>query len=96
MTEIVFRLKRHLTSFQIMILGFAGVILLGALVLMLRLRNADFEAVYPSLGDAARGGRALSLRGGRMDPPAHRRGARGAGCAAAGRTAHTSCKKEIE
>ena len=35
MTEIVFRLKRHLTSFQIMILGFAGVILLGALVLML-------------------------------------------------------------
>ena len=37
MTEIVFRLKRHLTSFQIMILGFAGVILLGALVLMLLL-----------------------------------------------------------
>ena len=35
MTEIVFRLKRHLTSFQIMILGFAGVILLGALALML-------------------------------------------------------------
>ena len=35
MTETVFRLKRHLTSFQIMILGFAGVILLGALVLML-------------------------------------------------------------
>lgn len=34
-TETVFRLKRHLTSFQIMILGFAGVILLGALVLML-------------------------------------------------------------
>ena len=26
----------------------------GALVLMLRLSNADFEAVYPSLGDAAR------------------------------------------
>ena len=35
MTETVLRLKRHLTSFQIMILGFAGVILLGALVLML-------------------------------------------------------------
>ena len=35
MTETVFRLKRHLTSFQIMILGFAGVILLGALELML-------------------------------------------------------------
>ena len=35
MTETVFRLKRHLTSFQIMILGFAGVILLGGLVLML-------------------------------------------------------------
>ena len=35
MTETLFRLKRHLTSFQIMILGFAGVILLGALVLML-------------------------------------------------------------
>ena len=35
MTETVFRLKRHLTSFQIMILGFAGVILLGALILML-------------------------------------------------------------
>ena len=35
MTETVFRLKRHLTSFQIMILGFAGVILLGALALML-------------------------------------------------------------
>ena len=35
MTETGFHLKRHLTSFQIMILGFAGVILLGALVLML-------------------------------------------------------------
>lgn len=32
MTETGFRLKRHLASFQIMILGFAGVILLGALV----------------------------------------------------------------
>ena len=35
MTETGFHLKHHLTSFQIMILGFAGVILLGALVLML-------------------------------------------------------------
>ena len=33
--EPILHLKRHLTSFQIMILGFAGVILLGALVLML-------------------------------------------------------------
>ena len=35
MIEPILHLKRHLTSFQIMILGFAGVILLGALVLML-------------------------------------------------------------
>ena len=41
MTETVFRLKRHLTSFQIMILGFAGVILLGALVLMLPIATAQ-------------------------------------------------------
>ena len=41
MTETVFRLKRHLTSFQIMILGFAGVILLGALVLMLPIASAQ-------------------------------------------------------
>ena len=34
MTETVFRLKRHLTSFQIMILGFAGVILLAQAILM--------------------------------------------------------------
>ena len=34
--EMVFR-KRHLSSFQIIILGFAGVILLGALLLMLPL-----------------------------------------------------------
>jgi len=40
-TETVFRLKRHLTSFQIMILGFAGVILLGALVLMLPIAAAS-------------------------------------------------------
>ena len=41
MTETVFRLKRHLTSFQIMILGFAGVILLGALVLMLPIASVQ-------------------------------------------------------
>ena len=35
MIEPILHLKRHLTSFQIMIFGFAGVILLGALVLML-------------------------------------------------------------
>ena len=35
MIETMLHIKRHLTSFQIMILGFAGVILLGALVLML-------------------------------------------------------------
>ena len=41
MTEAGFHLKRHLTSFQIMILGFAGVILLGALVLMLPIATAS-------------------------------------------------------
>ena len=41
MTETGFHLKRHLTSFQIMILGFAGVILLGALVLMLPIATAS-------------------------------------------------------
>ena len=41
MTETVFHLKRHLTSFQIMILGFAGVILLGALALMLPIASAQ-------------------------------------------------------
>ena len=41
MTETGFRRKRRLTSFQIMILGFAGVILLGALVLMLPLSAAN-------------------------------------------------------
>ena len=40
-TETLFRLKRHLTSFQIMILGFAGVILLGALVLMLPIASVQ-------------------------------------------------------
>ena len=54
MTETVFRLKRHLTSFQIMILGFAGVILLGALVLMLpiatvqRIWTPFHEALFTS------------------------------------------------
>ena len=41
MTETGFHLKRRLTSFQIMILGFAGVILLGALVLMLPIAAAS-------------------------------------------------------
>ena len=41
MTESGFHLKHHLTSFQIMILGFAGVILLGALVLMLPIATAS-------------------------------------------------------
>ena len=40
MTETGFPLKRRLTSFQIMILGFAGVILLGALILMLPISAA--------------------------------------------------------
>ena len=52
MTETVFRLKRHLTSFQIMILGFAGVILLGALVLPIatvqRVWTPFHEALFTS------------------------------------------------
>ena len=35
MPEEIIRRKRRLSSFQIIILGFAGVILLGALLLML-------------------------------------------------------------
>ena len=35
MPEEIIRRKRHLSSFQIIILGFAGVILLGTLLLML-------------------------------------------------------------
>ena len=35
MQDRMLQIRRHLTSFQMMILGFAGVILLGALVLML-------------------------------------------------------------
>ena len=37
MPEEIIRRKRRLSSFQIIILGFAGVILLGALLLMLPL-----------------------------------------------------------
>ena len=33
--------KRHLTSFQVIILGFAGVILFGALILMLPISSAQ-------------------------------------------------------
>ena len=33
--------KKHLTSFQLIILGFAGVILLGALLLMLPVSSAE-------------------------------------------------------
>ena len=67
----------------------------GALVLMLRLSNADFEAVYLSLGDAAR--RAVDERypcgeGGWI----HLRIEEARAVQDAllfGRTAHTSCKK---
>ena len=54
MIEPILYLKRHLTSFQIMILGFAGVILLGALVLMLpiatvqRIWTPFHEALFTS------------------------------------------------
>lgn len=54
MTETGFHLKHHLTSFQIMILGFAGVILLGALALMLPISAAGWvwtpfhEALFTS------------------------------------------------
>ena len=48
MTETGFHLKRHLTSFQIMILGFAGVILLGALVLMLPISAAGRGTTTPT------------------------------------------------
>lgn len=33
--------KRHLTSFQVIILGFAGVILFGALILMLPISSVQ-------------------------------------------------------
>ena len=36
-----FHRKKHLTSFQMIILGFAGVILLGTLLLMLPVSSAD-------------------------------------------------------
>ena len=48
MTETGFHLKHHLTSFQIMILGFAGVILLGALVLMLPISAAGRNFIEKS------------------------------------------------
>ena len=33
--------KKHLSSFQLIILGFAGVILLGAIILMLPVSSAE-------------------------------------------------------
>ena len=35
--------RKHLTSFQMIILGFAGVILLGALLLMLPVSSAEIR-----------------------------------------------------
>ena len=55
MPEEIIRRKRHLSSFQIIILGFAGVILLGMLLLMLPIsttaRNVTpfNEAIYRDL-----------------------------------------------
>ena len=46
MIEPILHLKRHLTSFQIMILGFAGVILLGALICV-PLAKWSMDLVYP-------------------------------------------------
>ena len=40
MTGIIHK-KRQLTSFQMIVLGFAGVILLGALLLMLPISSGD-------------------------------------------------------
>ena len=40
MTEGIYR-KKHLTSSQVIILGFAGVILLGAFLLMLPVASAE-------------------------------------------------------
>ena len=45
MSEIVAYRKHHLSSFQIIILGFAGVILMGALLLMLPISTTDQRAV---------------------------------------------------
>ena len=52
MIEPILHLKRHLTSFQIMILGFAGVILLGALVLMLPIATLPAAGLLVRLGQA--------------------------------------------
>ena len=41
MPEEIIRRKRHLSSFQIIILGFAGVILLGTLLLMLPISTRE-------------------------------------------------------
>ena len=41
MKEQAVRWKRHLTSFRLIILGFAGVIVLGALLLSLPIASAD-------------------------------------------------------
>ena len=57
--ETVFRLKRHLTSFQIMILGFAGVILLGALVLMLPI--ATVQRIWTPFHDLKRSQMTLQM-----------------------------------
>lgn len=40
MTEKSYK-KKHLTSFQLIILGFAGVILLGSILLMLPFSSVD-------------------------------------------------------
>ncbi len=48
--EQLFEIRRRLTSFQIILSGFAGVILLGTLVLMLPLSSADGRAA--PFGDA--------------------------------------------
>ncbi len=56
MPEEIIRRKRRLSSFQIIILGFAGVILLGALLLMLPISTTggnvtpfNENAVYSNL-----------------------------------------------
>lgn len=46
----LFKIKRRLTSFQIIIFGFAGVILTGALLLMLPISNVNGN--FTSFGDA--------------------------------------------
>ena len=48
MPEEIIRRKRRLSSFQIIILGFAGVILIGALLLMLPISTTGGN-VTPSM-----------------------------------------------